>query len=79
MSNPLRAESKIKAVTGLSSQVQVVLTTYSFIESFSSKEERQVSSAPAIDYQEIDWREELTKNMIWKPQPKENDDYFEVK
>ena len=67
MSNPLRAKSTIEAVAGLSSQVQVVLTTQSFIESFSSKEERQVSSAPAIDYQEIDWQEELTKNMIWKP------------
>ena len=67
MSNPLEAKSTIEAAIGLVSQLQVVLTSATFIESLSSQEAQQTYSAPAIDNQTIDWREELIKYMIWKP------------
>ena len=67
MSNPSTAKSKFETVIGLVSQLQVVLTSETFIESFSSQEAQQTYSAPAIDNQTIDWQEELIKYMIWKP------------
>ena len=67
MSNPLEAKSKLEAAIGLVSQLQVVLTSATFIESLSSQEAQQTYSAPAIDNQTIDWQEELIKYMIWKP------------
>ena len=67
MSNPLEAKSTIEAAIGLVSQLQVVLTSATFIESLSSQEAQQTYSAPPIDNQTIDWQEELIKYMIWKP------------
>ena len=67
MSNPLEAKSTIEAAIGLVSQLQVVLTSATFIESLSSQEAQQTYSAPPIDNQTIDWKEELIKYMIWKP------------
>ena len=67
MSNPLTAKSTIEAVTSLASQFQVVLTTKTFIESFSSQEVQQTYSIPTVDNQEFDWQAELIKKMIWNP------------